>query len=184
MHMNSSGWRAFPRRVVGAALLRSAVYEEVEADRTASIQALVVVLIASLAAGIGIVTPARRDVAEVITHTVAALALWVSWSMVTLEIGVHLLPDVQTRADVGQLLRTTGFAAAPGLLRIAGVIPGVSRPVFVISVVWMLAAMVVAVRQALDYSRTTRAIAVCVLGWLFAAGFALLLGFWFARRVF
>jgi hypothetical protein len=117
------------------------------------------------------------------TYSAAALALWAAWSMITLEIGVRLLPEPQTRADFGELLRTTGFASAPGLLRVAGILPGMTRPVFVISAIWMLAAMVLAVRQALDYTRVGRAVAVCVLGWLFALGFALLLGLWFAPRV-
>ena len=81
-------------------------------------------------------------------------------------IGTKLLPQPQTQADIGQLLRTTGFAASPGLLRILTIIPGLGSIIgFVISV-WMLATMVVAVRQALDYTSTLRAVGVCVIGWL------------------
>ena len=69
-------------------------------------------------------------------------------------------------ADVGQLMRTIGFASTPGLVRVFGFIPGVTIPAFTVSSIWMLLAMVVAVRQALDYKRTGRAVAVCVLGWL------------------
>jgi hypothetical protein len=58
-------------------------------------------------------------------------------------------------------MRTTGFAAAPGVFRILRVIPGLAVPVLVVSSVWMIAAMVVAVRQALDYRTTARAVAVC-----------------------
>jgi hypothetical protein len=81
------------------------------------------------------------------------------------------------------LLRTTGFAAAPGILRIFGIVPGLGVPVFIISAVWMLAAMVVAVRQALDFTGTRRALAVCGLGWLFAIGFAVLFGMLFGPRL-
>jgi hypothetical protein len=178
-----SGWRAFPRRLLGAALLRPAVYEDVEADPSATIQALVVVLASGVAAGVG-VGPTGSGLGGTLTYIVAAIALWAVWSMVTLEIGMRLLPESQTRADLGQLLRTTGFASAPGLIRIAGVWPPITRAVFLIGMAWMLAAMILAVRQALDYTRLTRAIAVCVLGWLFAAGFAVLLGLWFAPRVY
>jgi len=94
----------------------------------------------------------------------------------TLQIGGRVLPEPQTSVDVGELLRTTGFAAAPGILRVFGILPGVTIPVFVITAVWMLAAMVVAVRQALDYRSTGRAIAVCVLGWALAIAFAVALG--------
>lgn len=172
----------FPRRLVGAVLLRPAVFEEVEADASATRQALLVVLASGIAAGVGI-GPAGTGLLGTMTYSAAALALWAAWSMITLEIGVRLLPEPQTRADFGELLRTTGFASAPGLLRVAGILPGMTRPVFVISAIWMLAAMVLAVRQALDYTRVGRAVAVCVLGWLFALGFALLLGLWFAPRV-
>ena len=32
--------------------------------------------------------------------------------------------------------------------------------------IWMLVAMVIAVRQALDYESTLRAVGVCAIGWL------------------
>ena len=71
------------------------------------------------------------------------------------------MPEPQTRADVGELLRTIGFASAPGMLRVFGIVPGATIPAFAITAVWMLAAMIVAVRQALDYQSTSRAVAVC-----------------------
>ena len=77
---------------------------------------------------------------------------------------------------MGQLLRTIGFAATPGMLRVLGVMPAVTLPVFGVTAVWMLAAMVVAVRQALDYQSTWRAVGVCVLGWVLAIVIAVVLG--------
>jgi predicted MFS family arabinose efflux permease len=65
------------------------------------------------------------------------------------------------------------------MLRIFGVVPGATVPAFAITSVWMLAAMVVAVRQALDYQSTGRAIAVCVFGWSLAIAFALAIGLMF-----
>jgi hypothetical protein len=82
------------------------------------------------------------------------------------------------------LLRTTGFATAPGLLRIVGVLPGMTIPSFAVAAIWMLLAMVIAVRQALDYTSTGRAIAVCGLGWLLAITFALVFGLFFGPRVY
>jgi hypothetical protein len=76
------------------------------------------------------------------------------------------MPEPQTRSNVGQLLRTIGFATAPGCLRVMGILPGSTLPVFALSAIWMLVAMVVAVRQALDYESTARALAVCALGWV------------------
>ena len=68
---------------------------------------------------------------------------------------------------MGQLLRTIGFSAAPGLIRVLGIIPGLYAPVFFVASLWMLVTMVVAVRQALDYESTGRAVAVCVIGLIF-----------------
>ncbi len=80
-----------------------------------------------------------------------------------------MLPEPQTRADHGELLRTIGFSSAPGLIRVLGIIPGLAGPIFSVAGVWMLVAMVIAVRQALDYKSTWRAIGVCVVGWLIQA---------------
>ena len=89
------------------------------------------------------------------------------------------MPEPQTRGDVGELLRTIGFASTPGLIRLLAVITPIAIPVFALSAVWMLAAMIVAVRQALDYRHTSRAIAVCVLGWALAVAMAVVLGLFF-----
>jgi hypothetical protein len=86
------------------------------------------------------------------------------------------MPQPQTRSNVGELMRTIGFATAPGMLRALGFLPGVTIPVFVLTSLWMLGAMIVAVRQALDYQSTARAITVCVLGWVVATAIAITLG--------
>jgi hypothetical protein len=78
------------------------------------------------------------------------------------------MPEPQTVVDVGELLRTIGFASTPGLLCVFGIIPGAAIPAFTISAIWMLLAMIVAVRQALDYTSTSRAVVVCALGWTLA----------------
>ena len=104
-----------------------------------------------------------------------ALLSWATWAVITFEIGTRLMPESKTRADVGQLLRTIGFSAAPGMLRIFGIVPGATLPAFVITAIWMLVAMVVAVRQALDYQSTARAVAVCGLGWALSIGIAVVL---------
>jgi hypothetical protein len=102
---------------------------------------------------------------------------WAAWALVTFAIGTKLMPDRQTRSNVGELLRTIGFASAPGILRVFGVVPGATIPAFAITAIWMLCAMVVAVRQALDYTSTTRAIAVCVFGWALAILIVVTFGF-------
>ena len=161
-------------RMIRAAKLEVHLYEEVEADKAAMGQAMTVVVLSSLAAGIG--TIGTGGLLGIVVGTVAALIGWYIWAFVTYVIGTKLLPQPQTKADHGELLRTIGFSSAPGLLRVFGIIPGVGGIVFLITGVWMLMAMVIAVRQALDYTSTLRAVGVCLIGWIIQA---VLLGFLF-----
>ena len=91
---------------------------------------------------------------------------WYIWAFLSFFIGTRMLPQSQTRADMGELLRCTGFSAAPGLLQGLGIIPGVGPVVRLVAWIWMLLAFVIAVRQALDYTGTGRAFAVCLIGWV------------------
>jgi hypothetical protein len=169
----------FVMRLIGAISLDAAIYEEVEADRGATGQALLVVLLSSLATGIGARGFGEVSLQSILYFSALALIGWAAWALVTFEIGYRLMPMPQTRSDVGELLRTTGFAATPGLFRLFGIMPGATWPVFAATTLWMLAAMIVGVRQALDYTSTARAVAVCVLGWVLAAVFAIVLGLFF-----
>ena len=167
---------SFLQRLIGAAALDAAIYEEVEADAGAGIQAAAVVVLSSLAAGIGARGFSQNSLPNIVLISIVALMAWACWALVTYEIGARLLPEPQTSVDIGQLMRTIGFAATPGLLRVFGFIPGVTIPVFALATIWMLVAMIVGVRQALDYTSTGRAVAVCMIGWLLSAAFVLMLG--------
>jgi len=153
---------SFPERLLRAALLQPDVYEEVEADVSAGRQAFAVVLLSSAAVGVGGI--ANSGASGILVQVVCAVVGWWSWAYATYFIGTKLLPTAETEADPGQLLRTMGFAGAPGILRIAMLVPVLAFPVWVVGTVWELLAMVVAVRQALDYSSTLRAIAVAAIG--------------------
>lgn len=169
--------RIFLNRLAGAALLDANTYEDVEADASANVQALAVVVLSSLAAGFG-VSGLRDDspLSFFVGTTMLSLAAWATWAFVMYMVGTVVLPTKETRSDVGELLRTLGFAAAPGLLQVFGVVPGATGSVFALSIVWTLAATVVAVRQALDFTSTARALAVCGLGWALSLLMAVLLG--------
>ena len=151
-------------RMIRAGKLDVNLYEEVEADQDATGQAVSVVILSSVAMGVGSFT--EVGVPGLIGGALAALAGWFVWALLTYWIGTRLLPEPQTHADLGQMLRTTGFSSSPGVLRILGIVPGLWSLVVFGTAVWMLAAMVIAVRQALDYQGTLRALSVCVLGWL------------------
>jgi hypothetical protein len=154
----------FTNRMIGAAKLNVATYEEVESDRAATSQALAVVVMSSVAAGLGI--SRNWNISEALVGAIAALLGWFIWSTLTYLIGTKVLPEPQTNASIGELLRTTGFSSAPGVLRLLGVVPILGRVVWLAISFWMLLTMVIAVRQALDYKSTGRAVGVCVIGWL------------------
>lgn len=151
-------------RMVGAAKLDAATYEEVEADATATPQAMLVVVLANLAAGIGALRAV--GIGGLLVTTLVALIGWYVWAFVTYFVGTRFLPGPRTEADLGQLLRTLGFSATPGLIRVLGIVPGLGSLVSFVAALWMLVAMVVAVRQALDYETTGRAVAVCLIGFV------------------
>ncbi len=154
----------FTQRMIGAAKLEVDIYEEVEADTSAMGQAMTLVVLSSLAAGIG--SFREIGIVGVLLTSILALVGWFIWAGLTYLIGTKILPEPQTESNVGELLRTLGFASSPGLLRVFGFLPAVGTIINFVVGVWMLIAMVVAVRQALDYKGTGRAIGVCLIGWL------------------
>ena len=151
-------------RMVRAAKLDAQLYEEVEADKGALGQAMAVVVLASVAGGVG--SGRLGGLSGILIGTLGALIGWFIWAALTYFIGTKFLPEPTTRADVGELLRTTGFSSSPGLIRVLGLVPGITGIVFLVSGIWMLIAMIIAVRQALDYRSTFRAVGVCVIGWI------------------
>jgi hypothetical protein len=169
----------FLYRLMGAAMLDAGTYEQLEADRHATWQALLVVVLASAAAGAGAGLHMWAGPAGFARVGGIALVTWVAWAVLTLQIGSRVLPQPQTRSDTGEMLRTIGFAATPGLLQVFGMIPGVMLPVFAITTVWMFAAMVVAIQHALDYTSVGRALAVCAIATLIVILFAFGLGILF-----
>ena len=155
---------SFKDRIIRAAKLDVNLYEEVEADKGAMGQAMGVVILSSIAAGVGSI--GRGGPGGILMGTIAALIGWYVWAYLTYFIGTKFLPGPQTKADLGELLRTIGFSSSPGLIRVLGIIPGLGGVVFLAASIWMLVAMVTAVRQALDYNSTLRAVGVCLIGWI------------------
>jgi hypothetical protein len=160
-------------RIVRASKFDVHLYEEVEADKGAMGQAMGVVVLSSIAAGIG--SFGKGGLLGILLGVVFALIGWYIWAYLTYLIGTKVLPEPQTRADPGELLRTIGFSSSPGLIRVLGIIPGLAGVIFFAASVWMLVAMVIAVRQSLDYKSTLRAIGVCLIGWIIQSLILLLL---------
>ena len=151
----------FSERMVGAARLDGRTFEEVERDPRADTQAIGVVVLSAVAAGVG----AGAGVRGLIFGTVGALVLWAIWAALVYWVGTQMMPEPDTRADWGQVARTVGFAQAPGVLRVLAIIPVLGELIRAVIDVWILIATVIAVRQALDYRSWPRALGVCAIGW-------------------
>lgn len=154
----------FLHRILRSARLDPDLYKEVEADEKALNQATLVVVLSSIATGVGS-TQQFGDLGLLI-GSLTALGSWYLWSWIIYLVGTRLVPETLYSPSYEELLRTLGFASSPGLLRVFGLIPGWDGVVFLITGVWMLITMVLAVHQALAYRSTLRAVGVCTVGWV------------------
>lgn len=152
-------------RMVGVMRFDKRTVEEVEADAGANLQALTVVLMASVAAGVGWIGVGPGRLGPIVILTLVATAGWAAWACLTYLIGTQWFPETATDTTVGELLRTLGFAGSPAVLLALAIVPGFGPTVTGVVSLVTAAAMVMAVRQSLDYTSTLRAVAVCLVGW-------------------
>jgi len=170
--MQISGSGDLVSRMKGAAMLDGATYESIERDTNATTQAFLVVVIASVASGIGAI---RGDGgAGLIGGALGSVAAWIIFSISIYWVGTKLIPAPTTQADSGQVLRTLGFSYSPGLLAVFGFIPFLGWFAIVIAGVWTFIAGIVATRHALEMS-TVRALATVLLALIPAAIVSLLI---------
>ena len=169
---------SFLNRIYRAIKIDPNLYEEVEHDKSATIQAASVVILSSLAAGIGAI---HLGVSNFILGPFLSLVSWYFWAFLIFIVGTKLFPDNETKSDHGELLRTIGFSSAPGLIRVFGFTPELMTVTFIGSSLWMLACMVVGVRQALDYKSLWKAFGVVVVCWFIQAFLLLLIVMLFSK---
>lgn len=151
--------RGIVDRMIGAARLDVDTYEEVEADQSATGQAALVVGIVAIASAIGSLGDGGMGI---VTGLLSAIVGWLLWAGITYVVGDKLFGGTATW---GELLRTLGFAQAPGVLLVLGIIPLLGGLVQAVVGIWMLVAGIIAIRQALDFS-TGRAILTAIIGWI------------------
>jgi hypothetical protein len=165
-------------RMIRAARLEVGLYEEVEADQSATQQALMVVIIVAIASAIGGALSAVLNynqaaaaavgqpslggaiIGGIVGGILTALIFWVVWAYVTYFVGTNFFGGTATP---GEMLRTIGFAQSPGVLRILIFIPAVGPLIGFLVGIWTLVAGVIAVRQALDFT-TGKAILTVIIG--------------------
>ena len=153
-------------RMIRAMKLEAALYEEVEADKSANVQAGLVVLIVSIAAAIGAgLSGVSGGFLAAVWGLVMAILGWLLWALVVYLIGAKLIKGKQTQSSWGEVARTIGFANSPGVFNILAFIPVLGAIISIVVFVWSLIAGIIGVRAALDFS-TTRAVITVVIGWL------------------
>jgi Yip1 domain len=151
---------SFQDRVIGALTLQPATYEEVEADASATTQAAIIVVAAAASTALG--SP-RLMIFIVLPMVLLSLLAWAIGAFALLIVGTKLFPGKNTQADFGQMLRVVGFARTPNLFAFLTMIPFLGRVIALGLAIWGLVALVVGVRQALDYDDTVKAVIVCVV---------------------
>ena len=159
----------FLNRFLRAVKLDVSLYQEIVMDGGAMNQALIVVFIYSMASAYG--TFGRTGVTGINIGMVTTLLGWYVWAFSTYMVGARFLPEAQTQPDRKALMRALGFASAPGVLRVLGFIPGLGLVVLLAATGWMIAAGTVGAKQALNYESTSRALGVCIIGFIISALF-------------
>ena len=156
-------------RMLGAVRLDAATYEEVEADSKATIQALIIVVVVTIASVVGEMLGGGDDfelVNALVIGVIRGVVSWAIWALITWIVGTTILNTEATEADWGQLARCTGFAQTPGIINVFSFVPAVGGLISVAAFVWTFVAMLVAVRQSLDYTSTWRAFTVILIAFI------------------
>ena len=156
----------FFNRIYRSIKIEPQLFDDLKKDRKATIQAALVVVLSSTAAGIGAI---QLGASNFFIAPFLSLISWFVWAYIVYFVGVKLFPEKSTDSTPSALLRTIGFSSAPGLIRVFGITPDLMLVTFVGSAFWMLACMVVGVRAALDYKSLWRTLGVVVVAWLLQA---------------
>ena len=160
----------FLNRVYRSIKIDPDVYDEVQKDKNATLSAAIVVVISSLAAGMA---AKQLGATSFIFAPILSLLSWFVWAYIVYFVGVKLFPDAKTKTTHAALLRAIGFSSAPGIIRVFGFTPELMTVTFIGSALWMLACMVVAVRQTLNFKSLWKALGVVIMSW-FVQAFALI----------
>ena len=158
----------FLNRILRSVKIDPEVFNEVQKDRNATLSAAIVVLLSSSAAGIG---AASMGIGNFIIAPIFSLLSWFVWAYIVYFVGVKLFPDSKTKTSQFALLRAIGFSSAPGIIRVFSFNESLMTVLFIGSAFWMLACMIVAVRETLNYKSLWKALGVVIISWFIQAFF-------------
>lgn len=164
------------QRVIRIVKFDAAVYNEIEADESATQEAWVIVIVTSLLAalGAGIAASALQTgfFGQFIVALISGIVGWLLWSAITWLIGTRLF---QGQATYWELARTLGYASAPRILGVLAFIACLGPIAGIVGAVLSLIAGFFAVREALDLT-TEKAILTILIGWAVVFVLSLILG--------
>jgi Yip1 domain len=154
----------FGDRVVGAMRLDPNTFEDVERDPTSIGQSVGVIVLAAVAAGVGNIY--WGGITGIVSGALMSIIGFLVWSLIVWVIGTKVLPEPTTKADFAETFRVIGFSAAPGLASVITIVPLIGYLFMFLIWLWQMAAMVVAVKQVLDYSTLGKAVVVVLIGFV------------------
>jgi hypothetical protein len=157
-------------RFFRAARLDASFYQEVAAEPLLLNQAWITVLLYAMLASWGSFGRAGAIGSNI--GMISTLVGWYLWAFSSYFVATRLFRggSAETqRADRKAVIRGMGFACAPGVIRLLGIIPGLGIAVLVLSSIWMIVAATIAIKAALNFENTTHAAGACIIGWIIGA---------------
>ena len=161
----------FINRIYRSIKIEPQLFDEVQKDKKATIQAAIVVVLSSAAAGVGAI---QLGATNFFIAPLLSLISWVVWAYIVYFVGVKLFPEKNTETTHSALLRSIGFSSAPGIIRIFAFNSDLMTVTFIGSAFWMLACMVVAVKQTMNYLSLWKAFGIVIISWLVQAFFLII----------
>ena len=154
---------SFIKRIFRAIKIDPDLYEEVEHDKSATFQAATVVVLSSLAAGVGAI---HLGASNFILGPFISLASWYFWAFLIFIVGTKLFPDKQTKVSFKKVLTAVGFAHSPGLIRFFAVTPELMIPIIFLTQFWIFAALIISTKQILNLKSNLKSFGIVFLSFL------------------
>jgi len=160
-------------RILRAIRLDPTVYREIAADEAAMGQAAIIVVIVSLLSAIGSSFGTENGLVSLLVNWITGIVVgWIVWAVLTYFIGSKLFGG---RSSTAEMMRVLGFASAPRLLGILGVIPCVGWIAPIIGWILAFVAGFIAVRESMEFE-TGNAILTVVISWVISFAITLAVG--------
>lgn len=151
-------------RMLRVIKLDSSLFEEIIDDSTSQSQYAWVVAILAMATGFGMFSQAGATAVNICLVT--TFLSWYFWAFSVYFIGTYMFREVESKTDRKTIMRVMGFANAPGALRLLGVVPQTAPVVFLVTTIWMIAASVTGVKQAMHIRENSKVVVLCAGTWL------------------